>query len=574
MTTAIVLGGGGARGDFEVGALRFLYDQGVMPDVLVGTSVGAINAAKLAEGDPSDDPTRGLKGLESIWLSLRTDTDMYVEAAWLSRIDPELRAYITGYKLEPGITPPTTFPGAGDLTPALELFSKLAFLMGDGAKVLTALQELIAARSLYELTPIADKLRTQLDTTKINEWVDAGGRLRLATVSLEAGELRFVSESGRILDRSQTHAVPLPPAMRPECSALASQISSLEQEIRTLHADLSDSVGAKPFIVKELRRLLNELNGKRRDLAECLSSQPTNPLPLTVSLREGVLASATLPGIFKAVRLGDEMYVDGGVREIIPVQAAVQLGADRIYAIASSREGVEPGSYAAASATDIASRSLLDVALDEIARDDMLPDLAQAQLTVIRPTQNLHDLYTVDPGLIRISMAYGYMRAADAWHGYGAADKRWQLSDQISLLRREIWHLECLLTGQVPPTEKWRSVQAPDLSLAPTVAELKSRLQVLVNERQGLGGALPADATQWALQPEDHRAPIPWGPAAQGDDMQPGETLRAGQSVSSPDGAFTFVYQGDGNLVLYRNSDGAATWASLRRPEVLGQRSP
>jgi NTE family protein len=69
MTTAIVLGGGGARGDFEVGALRFLYDQGVMPDVLVGTSVGAINAAKLAEGGPSDDPTRGLKGLESIWLS-------------------------------------------------------------------------------------------------------------------------------------------------------------------------------------------------------------------------------------------------------------------------------------------------------------------------------------------------------------------------------------------------------------------------------------------------------------------------------------------------------------------------
>jgi hypothetical protein len=40
---------------------------------------------------------------------------MYVEAAWLSRIDPELRAYITGYKLEPGITAPTTFPGAGDL---------------------------------------------------------------------------------------------------------------------------------------------------------------------------------------------------------------------------------------------------------------------------------------------------------------------------------------------------------------------------------------------------------------------------------------------------------------------------
>ncbi|WP_089107897.1 hypothetical protein [Streptomyces hyaluromycini] len=56
--------------------------------------------------------------------------------------------------------------------------------------------------------------------------------------------------------------------------------------------------------------------------------------------------------------------------------------------------------------------------------------------------------------------------------------------------------------------------------------------------------------------------PLPLQPAAQGDDMQPGETLDAGQSISSPDGAFTFAYQADGNLVLYRNRDGAPLWAS------------
>lgn len=41
----IVLGGGAARGAFEVGAIDVFARRGILPDVLVGTSVGAINAA-------------------------------------------------------------------------------------------------------------------------------------------------------------------------------------------------------------------------------------------------------------------------------------------------------------------------------------------------------------------------------------------------------------------------------------------------------------------------------------------------------------------------------------------------
>lgn len=51
-------------------------------------------------------------------------------------------------------------------------------------------------------------------------------------------------------------------------------------------------------------------------------------------------------------------------------------------------------------------------------------------------------------------------------------------------------------------------------------------------------------------------------PVAQGDDMQPGEVLNPGQSISSTNGQYTFVYQGDGNLVLYRNRDGKPLWGS------------
>ncbi len=45
---AYVLGGGGSRGALQVGALRALIEAGILPDLIVGTSIGALNAAFLA----------------------------------------------------------------------------------------------------------------------------------------------------------------------------------------------------------------------------------------------------------------------------------------------------------------------------------------------------------------------------------------------------------------------------------------------------------------------------------------------------------------------------------------------
>jgi hypothetical protein len=55
---------------------------------------------------------------------------------------------------------------------------------------------------------------------------------------------------------------------------------------------------------------------------------------------------------------------------------------------------------------------------------------------------------------------------------------------------------------------------------------------------------------------------IPTGPKAQGDDMQPGEVLNFGDSISSANREYTLVFQSDGNLVLYRDSDRLPLWAS------------
>ena len=50
--TAFVLGGGGVLGAAEVGMLRALFEQNIVPDLIVGSSVGALNGAFIA-ADPS-----------------------------------------------------------------------------------------------------------------------------------------------------------------------------------------------------------------------------------------------------------------------------------------------------------------------------------------------------------------------------------------------------------------------------------------------------------------------------------------------------------------------------------------
>lgn len=63
---AVVLSGGGSLGAAQVGALRALFEAGIRPDLFVGCSVGALNAAFLAV-----DPTvERLDELERVWRRL------------------------------------------------------------------------------------------------------------------------------------------------------------------------------------------------------------------------------------------------------------------------------------------------------------------------------------------------------------------------------------------------------------------------------------------------------------------------------------------------------------------------
>jgi NTE family protein len=62
---ALVLSGGGGRGAYHVGVLEYLEKVGWRPDVIVGSSVGAVNAVALGSGV-------SVRGLKSRWLDLTT----------------------------------------------------------------------------------------------------------------------------------------------------------------------------------------------------------------------------------------------------------------------------------------------------------------------------------------------------------------------------------------------------------------------------------------------------------------------------------------------------------------------
>src|SRR4051794_5891586 len=63
---AVVLSGGGSLGAVQVGALQALFAAGIQPDLFVGCSVGALNAAFVA-AEPSSDQ---LERLEGLWRGL------------------------------------------------------------------------------------------------------------------------------------------------------------------------------------------------------------------------------------------------------------------------------------------------------------------------------------------------------------------------------------------------------------------------------------------------------------------------------------------------------------------------
>ncbi|HWW52505.1 MAG TPA: patatin-like phospholipase family protein, partial [Acidimicrobiales bacterium] len=189
---ALVISGGGSQGSFQAGALRFLYDHlALRPVAICGNSVGAVIGAKLAEGD---DPVTGrsaMDGVEARWRSMRTNDDFWRAEPWLEKLRNEASwaAELRDHLADHGTS-------AAQVRVVLRMVGGLVRHAPVADGTIDALRQALRAKSLLSMAPIRQLVADHLDADRV---AGSGIKLRLGTVSLESGELRYVTETGELV---------------------------------------------------------------------------------------------------------------------------------------------------------------------------------------------------------------------------------------------------------------------------------------------------------------------------------------------------------------------------------------
>jgi hypothetical protein len=275
----IALSGGGGKGAYEVGALRVLRAAGVRPDVIAGTSVGAINAALLCLDDM--EVAAGFWSTISFWQVARVGIAnlaalplvffSLITAGGSDGIDGPMRRMI----LMPYYAVLVTvnvfgvlYLGWPWLAVAVNVLACASIVtLGYSADYLVGLLGL----ALFSNAPLSDTIQATV----------APDRLRAA------GTPTYVTVAARRRIVDPNHPLWLDPGKR------------------TL-------VGRQPY-VPEYRCLQEETD---------------------LDIHRLVLQSAAIPfGVFPLRRIGRSGYVDGGVADNVPIQPLIDAGCTCIVVI-------------------------------------------------------------------------------------------------------------------------------------------------------------------------------------------------------------------------------------------------
>lgn len=502
--TAIALSGGGAKGSFQLGALKYLYERVFsgdepLPMVMSGTSVGAVNAAKLAEGGKG-----AFTELEKIWMSLQHDWDMYEEHDWVKTLSSVLRNMFR-------------IAGSDGLAFTEILGLAVGYIISDDLagvdtdKITSAVSRAEEAKAVYHLGPLAKIIDGGLD---INKVLASKIKLRLAVVNLLGGQLRYVTEKGQILERDNKTTVKWPgvvgkgqwgrgePWYPKPCGDIAKQVA---RDINAIPRP--EKTPSNHPDKKELDDYNAQVSEAMKPLHQCLKSKSL------VHLKYGVLASSAIPTVFDPGRLFGTEYVDGGVREVVPVEIAIDCGADKVYAVVCARKESAPPPYIKNLPT-VGLRAL-DITLDEVILNETsrIPAWADKPVVIIRPRLEVHDALTIEPGLIRISAAYGYMCAADTIELAGDEVKRNEamaLADQITRYRLTHWN------GEKSSADHRESVKFKTTKQEEAIVSALSKHDVrqAAKERLAKGYSLPPHIERAWMNWECHRLaqfyPVLW----------------------------------------------------------------
>ncbi|EDM80128.1 Patatin [Plesiocystis pacifica SIR-1] len=235
-SVALVLSGGGARGAYEVGVLRYVRERlGVDTrfDIITGTSVGAINGAYIAA--TVDRPKAQARALQRMWTELTID-----------------RVYDFGWRQ------------------------------------LRKIPQVLFGKRLPK-TPHGGRVGGLVDSTALEQLVREQVPWRQLTENLARGHLDAFSVTA---------------------TEVATGLSTVFVQTRDHRTPL-------------------------------WTEGPNETVVRTGITAAHTMASAAIPVLFPAVKVGDQFFVDGALRQNTPLRPALRLGARRLLII-GLRHGESP----------------------------------------------------------------------------------------------------------------------------------------------------------------------------------------------------------------------------------------
>ena len=126
-----------------------------------------------------------------------------------------------------------------------------------------------------------------------------------------------------------------------------------------------------------------------------------------------LMASSAVPILMPVVKIQGEKrksYLDGGLRDVAPLQKAIQDGATEVVVIACHTEMIEGGDFDSGDLLALVDR-VMDIAVNEILNADLRESSPGIQLKIIRPLQPLSiDIQRFTKMDIRRMLETGYAR--------------------------------------------------------------------------------------------------------------------------------------------------------------------
>ena len=450
---ALVLSGGGTRGAFEAGAVALLVADGMTcPAIITGTSAGSISAGVLAQARGEAEFAECAAMLRADILAMTQIDKVFAKTDWASQLDG---------------------------TPAGEMIHTL---LGRGRPP-------VPGDASLAVDPLADLAVT---SEHRDSWKS------LARTLLHPGAVHRATKDFWNDPASLMTLDPLEAALRGANGAGISKVDEarVARPGMILRLTVSALQGGVPRYVTESGAMV---------ASDAVTPYAAGGNPGVI---EGMLASSSVPVLFKPRLIGDDAYVDGGVLRNLPLEAAVAVGAGDITAILANVTTIPPMPVALDRLTllDVYSR-YGDIELyDQVVRSLEYPLAPGATLTAIAPTMNVVAPFEVQQGLLLIDMDYGWLRAAEATGLDSEGQRRaGAVSDALTVGRVRAWYLEEMVlearaAGKDVGDEVLVALRSAKASVATQLASWRS-----------YGLTTPATAASWATAAETHDAPMPAG---------------------------------------------------------------